>query len=338
MLFIILYHLLIHAVSTSHALATELKEIVLSILHIGVVCFVLISGYWGIKFSLAKFLRIFILCSCYSVLLYTVYVLLNPAAFSMKLLLVSVLPIQWWYIPVYFCLYLLSPLLQPALQAASTEKKLLYIVLFGAVSFGLGVFIPDLVNGKNPVNFCFIYCIGDFIRHNLPHKFSLRQTLLAYLLLNLGLLPLIALTNHSHLIRDIFFHKIFFSYNGLGLLLNAGLFFSLFSLLVIKSKLINWVAGSVLPVYLLHENNYLSPYLYGFVKHLQSPAHSWLLFALGLVGSTLAIFVACVAMDKLLRPLITLLENLVVNSKRVKMLDTRLKNILAEQPAVARKN
>lgn len=332
MLYIVLYHLLIHAVVITRPFSVALRETLLSVLHVGVICFVLISGYWGIRFSLRGFLKLVVLCSFYSVLIYGTFALLHPAAFSAKQLLLAVLPIQWWYIPVYFCLYLLSPLLVAALRPATAAQKLVYIALLGLVSFGFGLVLPSLSDGKNPVNFCFIYCVGDFMRHHLPRTLSAGKLLLAYLLFNLGLLPLVELTNHSHLIKDILFHKLFFAYNGLGLLVNAGLFFLLFSYLNIKSRLINWVAASVLPVYLLHENEYLSPYLYQLVAALQRTEPSRVAFALYLLLFAAAIFLAAVAIDKILRPVINLLEKLVVNWPFIETLDSRLKNMLAERP------
>lgn len=80
------------------------KEIIESIAIIGVNCFVLISGYFGIKFSVKGLLNFWLWCIFYSVLL---YLLISPftGKFSMSGLLLSFLAISHtdlWFVPCLF--------------------------------------------------------------------------------------------------------------------------------------------------------------------------------------------------------------------------------------------
>jgi Acyltransferase family. len=92
-----------------------------SVFIIGVNLFVLISGYYGIKLSIKSIYNIFFTCLFYSVLIYMVkYVLLGDYG-TLKDLIKAFLPIskQWWFITIYFCLMLISPLLNAILRKIS---------------------------------------------------------------------------------------------------------------------------------------------------------------------------------------------------------------------------
>ena len=88
--------------------------------YVGVNCFVLISGFFGIDFKFKGFFKLFRQCVFYGLLFYLLHLYLDNAKFGRSVidnsLLVLSTPPGWWFIRVYVCLYLLSPVLNKAIE------------------------------------------------------------------------------------------------------------------------------------------------------------------------------------------------------------------------------
>jgi surface polysaccharide O-acyltransferase-like enzyme len=330
MLYIVIYHFFIHSIIPNSPENNYITTPIIAVLHIGVVCFILISGYWGIKFSINGFIRLFIQCSFYSIFIYLIYSIINPDHFTIKELLVNAIPTQWWFIQIYFCLYLLIPIINLPLDTKSTKKKLFYIVLLTIISFVFGQFIPSLSGGKNPINFILIYYIGNFIRYNISLDLTgkFKKVFLYYSILNAFIFFSILLSHNLPSLKFLLFHRLFFSYNSIGLILNASIFFILFSTFNFKSRIINWISISILPVYLLHENKYLSSYLYSFITSVQNETENKLVFAFYILGIGIVVLIGCVLIDKILNPIIKLLQNSLINSKPYNLFNNSITNHL----------
>jgi len=329
MLFIVVYHFFIYSINSNNPNWNFITTPAISVLHIGVICFVLITGYFGINFSLKGFMKLVIQCSFYSFLIYFVYIIINPEIFSIKSLIKSFIPTQWWFINIYLCLYLLAPIINIPLKTASSSKKAVYIVTLLIISFLFQFVAPSLSDGKNPINFILIYYIGDFIRHNLKFRINLNAPKLfcVYIMFNILLFFTLFFLSDFKMVRRIFV-LLTFPYNSIGLIINSILFFLVFHKLQIKSRIINWIAISILPVYLIHENKYVGSYLYPFVNTLQDFIDNPILFILsvGLLG--IVVLLLCVYIDKLITPIIKFIENIVFESKFFKRINDNLAVIL----------
>jgi hypothetical protein len=85
--------------------------------NIGVSCFILISGYWGVKLKLDRFIQIIILTTIYSIL---VCILITPNNIREILLAGFNVPFhQNWYISCYLMLMVLSPIINNGIQLIS---------------------------------------------------------------------------------------------------------------------------------------------------------------------------------------------------------------------------
>lgn len=330
MLIIIVYHFFSHSIIHN---APELSYIIkplITILHIGVICFVLISGYWGIKFSLKGFTTLFLYCSFYSILIYCVGCLLNPELFNLKNSIKSLIPNQWWFIPVYLSLFLLIPLINIPLKNSSNGKKIFLIIILGTISFGFGQFIPSLSTGKNPINFVLIYYLGNYIRTGLvlPSKLNIRKIIFIYLMLNFLIFLIILLSEiYSPIVSKVVF-QLFFPYNSIGLIINSMLFFLIFTQLSFSSKLINWFASSTLSVYLIHENKYIGQYVYNYVGTLQHSIENLWLFSFVVLLLALFVFMASVFIDKLIAPIFQFIINYILDSKLFISIDKKVYQLL----------
>ena len=87
----------------------------MTILHIGVPLFVLISGYFGIKPSIKGFLKLYMILLFYNLSLYGVRLIIGDVPFSYKEFVRLCFPFsiggRWWFFKVYLMLYLVSPIL-----------------------------------------------------------------------------------------------------------------------------------------------------------------------------------------------------------------------------------
>ena len=330
MFIIVIYHFISHSIISNSQQYNFVLQPLISILHIGVICFVLISGYWGIKFSLKGFVKLFLYCSLYSILIYIVNVLVNPDVFNLMSLFKAFIPNQWWFIPVYLSLYLLVPIINLPLNTASREKKLVYIIILLIISYGFGMFVPALSNGKNPINFVMIYYIGNFLRTGLklPSWLTASKILLIYLSISslLFLVFFLLSKNFSYLKHYVF--ELFFPYNSIGLILNSIIFFLIFAKISFSSKLVNWLASSTLAVYLIHENSFIGGYLYGFALKMQNELDNLFMISLSIIVFGVIVFIGSVLIDKLFSPGFNLFFNFIFNSKLFKKMNQKLEVIL----------
>ena len=101
-----------------------------SIGNCGVSCFILISGYYGVRFNKKKFLYLVILTTIYSICVS----LLNDG-FSVKTSLKAALSVPFykhWFIACYLTLMLLSPYINTLVEALSEKefKRMLLVLVF----------------------------------------------------------------------------------------------------------------------------------------------------------------------------------------------------------------
>ena len=260
--------------------------------HVGVVIFVLISGYFGIKPSLKGLVSIYLSMVFYNVLLFSGWVFIGHNHPELSDYIKVFMPFShsapWlWFMKTYILLYLISPLLNKArdfklITPRYTEQQkdtdslinrfikvpliynsggnMLILVCFGFIVFYFGWLNKngDLYDGRNVIEFAFLYLLGGFFRDRVVvtdvNRKSWRRTFLWAVLLTysfVGTILYFASGSFLDLARWVF-HP----YTSPILILMASLLFLYFTTLEIQSNIINWMAGSTLAVYLVHENRF----------------------------------------------------------------------------------
>lgn len=254
MLFIITYHLLVMAYKET---PTEtLYKTAWIPLHIGVILFVLISGYFGIKCSLKGLLKLVSTIALYylPIAIFTDYE--NEGLKS--LLFISHSP--YWFIRTYLCLYLFSPVLNLYLKNTTTKERISLILTLSFISIYLGTSQGDisLFDGKNLINFSLIYVIGNTIR---TYKERIMQIPIKYIICSYIFINLFTTTTYHILHGGIvskFIWFVSFPYCSPLLIINAILFFIILFRLNFKSSAINYIASSMFAVYLIHCQPYIN--------------------------------------------------------------------------------
>jgi len=262
MMFIIAHHCLIAsgAVDYYHPVIGP-GNMVNAFLVCGVNCFVLISGYFGIRLRAPKLLRFCLLIAVTA--LFDVLLTLLPLdsqLFNLRYALHKIIPFfadSNWFIPSYIGLMLLSPLINKALDAATPRELGLWTLLLTLLNiyaylFGVGAIDKA---GYTLFQMAYLYVLGRYFR-SVGHRVKASAALAAYLLgaIATALLTLVLGGGYSA-----------FAYNSPQVLLASSGLFLLFRSFSFSSRIVNRVARSMFCVFLFHYliiyNVRWSPYL-----------------------------------------------------------------------------
>lgn len=240
-----------------------LSHVVSSIGNIGVSCFVLISGYFGIKFKLQRFVQLAFLTTLYTVV---VYLFQKGFVFNggiVKAFLVVPL-YENWFVSCYLLLALFSPFLNDFVQKLSKIQyaKLLAVMIvcfcmlptafntpWYTVIFGGGKCLPYVI---------FLYLMGRFLRLHLNLDVVRSKALFLFFIFQV--LILVGNIGMEHLMhRPCKVLALDCSPLILGSAISV---FYIFRSFFFHSKLVNWISSSVFAIYLLEGlriwiNNYI---------------------------------------------------------------------------------
>ena len=237
--------------------AFVLNGMVNGICNIGVTCFMLISGYYGMKFDITKFVRMECMMITYSLaetaLLYTVMPEQLQGAALLEQIVKSMLPFitrKYWFYSCYVCLLFLSEYIQKFIDALKQKEfERLLFVLFMLLSVLPTLFYFEIVpdNGKGLLHMIMIYMMGRYIRMyrdvKLPGKAGV---LFVFLWIINGIsheIPIKVGQISHHLCKD----------NSITNLMMAVILFYLFKELHIRSRFINKAAANVFAVFALND-------------------------------------------------------------------------------------
>lgn len=144
------------------------------ICNVGVTCFVLISGYFGMKFSIRKLVKMECMMITFSLLELGLVFALFPGKLQgadlLEALVKACLPFvtrKYWFYSAYVCVFLLSGFIEKMIGALEKKEfRNLLAMLLGLFSVLPTLFyfevIPD--NGKGFVQMLIIYLLGRYIR------------------------------------------------------------------------------------------------------------------------------------------------------------------------------
>lgn len=251
-----------------------------SFVMVAVNCFILISGYYGIKFKIGKLFRLGSLTWSWSVILCFGAIFAGIQSFDVQQCIKLLFPIvskQWWFITVYIALFILSPWLNQFVQKVSRDSyKKLLCVLFACFciwpSFCYIINAQSITNdaGYGIVNFIFLYLVGRYIQLYFTDKYSSLIYGCAYVICSLGIFG-----------ANMFFTKVlgfyfnsFFSYDTIFCFMGSIMLFMCFKNMKFFSTKINALSKETLAVYIIHMHPSIAKYL--FEDLLRVPTFSYL--------------------------------------------------------------
>lgn len=225
---------------------------------VGVNVFVIISGYFGIKYKTDRLIRLFSQTWFYSVSAFFIVLILGLHTLNFKKDILVFFPIfsnQYWFVTTYIALYCIAPIINKAISSFDKENFAKGL-LVGFILFYIWPTLAYLVNanqlvkdaGYGIVNFVYLYLLGRYIRLYYNDNQSCKFYLGIYIISSLALFV-------SQYILSKFLNFEFsswLSYNTLFVLISAVSLFLLFKNLTLHSSIINKIAAPCLAVYLFH--------------------------------------------------------------------------------------
>ena len=193
-----------------------------------------------------------------------------------------------------------------ALREINVKQRITLLIVLGWMSMYMGTVSWDssVNDGKNLVNFLFLYLIGNSI-HKSKEKWvtwNLKYLLLAYLILNVLLFYGGICLTESNL--EKIYWKVCFPYCSPLLIINAILFLLIFAKLKFQSVKVNNLASSCLSIYLIHGAFLLYGYNYGkvVIMHVQALSNSFLIQMAIVMFLSFIVCMTCIIIDKILTP------------------------------------
>lgn len=264
MLMIVLFHFNGHALVT-HAPFFSPEGILWNITHTLTISatslFVLISGYWGIRFSFRKLLSLYLQCFIWGLIGYLLYVLCaNTPPIKLTTLFGRTFAFthnKWWFIDTYLELMFLAPLLNAAIEYFNKKQHFYFIMLFACVTLYMGYCreTGEDTYGTSLSHFLWLYMIARYINKYVDLS-SIRRCRWWWLcgficmsIITFGLAILEAKYNVPCCLRPYPYCSPWTTIAAICALLFALSF-------TFKNKVVNWFASSSLSCYLFQDGIY----------------------------------------------------------------------------------
>ena len=273
-------------------------------LHIGVIVFVLLSGYFSIKPSSKKLIKLLSIFVVYTMpeTIYTLTHSDNTMKTVHSLFILSYT--HFWFIKTYLFLFLVSPMLNFYWDNLSKAQRIYMTAALGFVAVYMATTHGDksMLSGKNLVNFMFLYYVGRLIWQYKEKWQKIGYTPLAaiYVVLNAALV-LIYLYGGTTAGKAVW--ALSFPYSSPVLLLNSLLVFFIIGKMHFHSRIVNYLAASSLAIYLIHG---CRPYVIGMIGQASLYLYHEMASPYMLIAAcallALVIICVCIAIDKMLTP------------------------------------
>lgn len=217
--------------------------------NLGVTCFMLISGYFGVRFQLEKLVKLDLMIIFYSFVHLGIRLFLDVPVGKTDVLsaIFPILSNQYWYMTAYFIIVILSKYINqiPEKLSMAAFRRLLLILIF------LFSVVPTVLHfdilgseGKNVVHMTLIYLIGRYIRIYDERQYDNRRVALV---LSGSIFVTAVLEMALYAVTG--YYSMFYRDCSALTICSAILLFTLFRNIRFENRIINRIAGSVLAVY-----------------------------------------------------------------------------------------
>lgn len=213
----------------------------------------------------------------------------------------------YWFIRTYLLFYIFVPIVNKFLKDIDNRLRIYALVVLAVINFWFGCITQgdaSLVDGKNLVNFTFLYIVGNTIRssRNIWQTVKIKYFIGAYILLNIGLQLSYNLFYDTFVSNKIFLLS--YGYNSPVLLLNAILLFLCFAKINITSSFVNRISASVLASYLITDQPFIRMEVIGGFANAHIVGLQPLpLQLLAIVAVATTLLIASILIDQALQPL-----------------------------------
>lgn len=263
-------------------------------------CFVLISGYFGIKWKFKSFFNLLFQIFFYSLGIYLVVIACGIVDWNLKSFLMRFACLSmssWGFVVSYVILYFCSPVLNAFAEKYSSKELFGYIVVF--------VLALNIVSftANSAFTYAVVYLIGRLLKKIKIEEIKIpaaaiywMTTFFIFVIVFFVLFKTLHISN-AEVVGKRPVGTIGYDYASPLVILQAVALFIIFARMKFESNLINWCASSAFAIYLIHMHptikqiGYLSfakgLYEYPIMKHI-------VLLLILIVG----VFVGSILIDK----------------------------------------
>ena len=264
--------------------------------------FVIISGWFGIRFKVVRLLELIFQVIFISFLLYAFMRSIGLTGTMESADFFQLLFIKngaYWFVRAYLILYVFAPVLNSFVDNIDRNQIRLFLIGFFVFQSIFGFFRSDVwfSEGYSPLSFMGLYVLARYVRMypNQYVNFNWKVDLIIYLVLS-------AITAICALLLTPLFTKgatIMFLYSSPLVIMASLSFFLFFTKISIRSRIINWVAISAFAAYLVHCSPHLFHLYYLEVIKRWYVTESIGMFLLYTICLIVAFFVFSIMLDKL---------------------------------------
>lgn len=319
MLFIVVYHVIVHGKvieNSTNQMFITIMEFVIFTIVIHVNCFVLLTGYFQIdkKFKQKKLWSITNASLFYKIVIMVILAIIGIIKIDQVTIIKEISPINiddYWFIKNYLFLYCLSPFLNKL--ALSLSKKdyhkmiIVMTIIFSVIPYITGAKAFEN-NGFTLCNFIYLYFIGGYLKlykikdnyifkpmTNSLYKLTLKIIFISCILINFSFfITSDKLLTINPLSGELFGNIYVMSklYSNPFVILQAVSFFLIFEKINIQSKIINFISKLTFGIYLIHDNIFITKYLYKWLNIDNGRIESYRVL-LNIILATIFIFGIC---------------------------------------------
>lgn len=287
--------------------ATELEYYLVGLMKaisvVSVNVFVMISGWFGIRFSYKRLFAFLFQVLFFSLVGYLIAILLGVKSFNIPELMTDGLLLgsrNYWFVESYLLLFLLSPVLNNFCEKSSRKQLKKFLVTAFTVEFVAAWLFPTLSieirAGYSVFSFTLIYMLSRYIQMYQPSWacFKAKYDVGIYLVLTLCLSG-VAFVSHGGIVGIVGFY----SYASPFVVAAALYLLLAFTKISFKSKIINFVASSCFAVYLLHEHVSIGkPVFRSVVKELYVSDTPFVSNVIDVLGYMLLVYSISIVIDQ----------------------------------------
>lgn len=228
--------------------------------------FILISGYFGIKWKKQSFFNLIFQIVFYSIGVYSIAVLLGIIPFEMGTFLkcFSSYFFAWGVVTSYLVLYVISPILNKYSEGASKKELFVFIFLLfiaaNTICFTTGI-----------LTFLLLYLIGRFIKKIDLVSFDSRKPWIEYLVCTIIITIITFLLFRLPPIKtagQMTSIPIGYSYNSPFVIFQSVFLFLCFARMSFTNRFVNWCANSCLAIFLIHMHPSVKQIYYSYTESL----------------------------------------------------------------------
>lgn len=279
-------------------------------------CFIILSGFFSIKFKPERVLHLILQTFIYTVTIYGITLGLGWHTLSPQHDILYLFPVFsniYWFISVYIILYFLSPYLNKICLHLS-KHQFRAVLTIGFLLFYVWPTLAFLVNaaqivsdaGYGVINFTYLYLLGRYFK--LHAQFTHRASYYFAGYVGISLL-LFGIQKGISTLLGFSFGSLH-SYNTVFVFFAAIALFVFFSKISLQSSLINTLAKSCIAVFLIH----CGPHIwYGFCGNvLQFQDYHGISMLPILFLAPLGIYLACHFIEQVRSLLFSGLEKVII--------------------------